>query len=94
MTDRARRVAVFLGAATLASGAAGVSAATKPDNAKTTSAARRFGPPAGGPDEMAAALGKELGLPAAKVQSASQSLRPGGGPPPQQGGVDPSTQLR
>jgi hypothetical protein len=54
MTQRARNLAVILGAAVLAGGAAvGVTAATKPGSARTFTPEGRFGPgPGGGPPPL------------------------------------------
>jgi hypothetical protein len=88
MTERARKVAVILGAATLAGGAAvGVSAATKPDNQTPggASAVRQFGPPGAGPrgGGSLSGLAGALGVSESRLQQAMQKIGPptgGAGP--------------
>ena len=84
MTARFRRVAVFVGAAALATGA-GVGVAAQGDSTPSdrTSQTQQMGPgggpPAGGLD--VSALADELGVPETELQQAMQNARP----------TDPST---
>jgi hypothetical protein len=86
MTQRARKVAVILGAATLSAGAAvGVTAATNSGTPSTAATAdRQFGPGGGRPGGFGggpdlSALAGRLGVSTSRLEQAMQAVGPPGG---------------